>query len=233
MNLSIEPSILAQHPSLQLGVLHLQGVNNSINPSLAQSIQDEHKIIRAELEGKLIRDLPQVSVWRTIYRQFGAKPKKHLSSIENLLTRLQKSQGLSSINPLVDLYNLVSLKYRLPVGGEDLDKVTGDIELRFARLNEPEIKLLGDPVPRAPSPGEVIYADDKGAICRRWNWKEAERTKLTEQTQNALIVLEALEPTQHLLADALGELSQKFSQHCEAEISCYLMNRSTPAIKLV
>lgn len=102
-----------------------------------------------------------------------------LSSIENLVRRTVKGQPLAHINTLVDIYN-------------DLDQVRGDVLLTRAGESEPAVQLLGESDPRPPRPGEVIYQDDLGAICRRFNWKEAERTRLTESTRNALLVIEAL-----------------------------------------
>ena len=72
--------------------------------------------------------------------------------------------------------------------------VEGDVLLTFATGDEPPVHLLGEPEARAPKPGEVIYRDDLGTLCRRWNWKEAERTKLTAATRHAFLVIEGLPP---------------------------------------
>ena len=110
------------------------------------------------------------------------------------MRRTLKGEPIRPILPLVDIYNAVSLEHLLPVGGEDLDSIEGDLRLTRASESEPPVRLLGEAEERAPKPGEVIYTDDRGAICRRWNWKEADRTKLTESTRTAVLVLEALPP---------------------------------------
>jgi DNA/RNA-binding domain of Phe-tRNA-synthetase-like protein len=149
---------------------------------------------------------PAIAPWREAYARFGVKPSKTRSSIENLL-RSAKAGRLRSINPLVDLYNSVSLAYQLPVGGEDLDKVEGDIVL--TRANGAESFLpLGGTEEEPPPPGAVIYRDDAGVICSCWNWREADRTKLTPETQRAVLVIEAIPPFTadelNLALDALG-----------------------------
>src|SRR5262249_2589701 len=162
-----------------------------------------------------VAEHPSVAAWREAYRAFGAKPKDHPSSIENLLRRVAKGQPLRSVNRLVDLYNVVSLRHFVPVGGEGLGAVAGDVELRFAGEEEPAVRLLGEPEARAPKPGEVIYADRAGALCRRWNWKEADRTKLTEATTRGFLVIEALPPVGRSELDAaLADLKALVLEHC-------------------
>jgi DNA/RNA-binding domain of Phe-tRNA-synthetase-like protein len=133
---------------------------------------------------------------------------------------------MPSINPLVDLYNAVSLRYLLPVGGEDLDRLQGHLTLRFAGETEPEVALLGRPEPAAPEPGEVIYADDAGAVCRRWNWREAARTCLSEDTRNAILVVELLPPTEPAVLDAgLAELAVEIERRCGGKVVVSVLGR--------
>lgn len=175
--------------------------------------------MRAALAGTNVTEHPRIQCWREAYRRFGAKPKKYPSSIENLVRRTLQGQPLRSIHPLVDSYNVVSLEHLLPVGGEDLDCVEGDIRLTRASDSEPLVRLLGEAEPRAPKAGEVIYTDDRGAICRRWNWKEADRTKLTESTRNAVLVLEALPPaTEAELRIAMEDLADRVRRHTGASV---------------
>ena len=123
--------------------------------------------------------------------KFGAK-SEYRSSVENLYRLVLKGNELRNINPLVDIYNYISLKYMLPVGGEDIDSLSGDLKLTVAGENEISGLLLGELELRDIPAGEVLYKDDKGMVCRRWNWKEAERTKLTDDTKRAVLVIEGL-----------------------------------------
>ena len=178
-----------------LGVIVARGVDNTGEPpGIPAGLRLEEARVRELFAGQPVTEHPRIAVWREAYRKFGAKPKDHPSSIENLVRRVAKGHALPRINPLVDLYNTISLRYLLPAGGEDLDRTAGDVRLTVAGEAEASVRLLGEPEARPPYPGEVIYKDDLGALCRRWNWKEADRTKLTPETRQAILVLEGLPP---------------------------------------
>ena len=154
--------------------------NQDSETNLVTLLHNTQRDIRERFSTATISQLPQVVPWREAYRQFGAKPKKYPSSIENLLKRSLKGEYLNSVNALVDIYNVISLRHLLPVGAEDLAKIQGDLHLTIAGTDELPVKLLGEREARPPYPNEVIYKDDLGTICRRWNWKEADRTKINE-----------------------------------------------------
>jgi DNA/RNA-binding domain of Phe-tRNA-synthetase-like protein len=135
-----------------------------------------------------------------------------------------KGQSLPNINRIVDIYNAISLKYVIPVGGEDLDKLTGDLVLRFAEGDESFVNFQnGEEVLSHPDKGEVIWADPSGVTCRRWNWRQCTRTALVEQTRNAYFVLDRLAPypVSNLesaaaeLQKSLKEISPQASIECE------------------
>ena len=193
--LRVDPEIFARFPGVVVGVVVARGLDNRTpRPELARALRRAERSARERLGSEPVAEHERIAPWREAYRSFGAKPSRYRSSIEALVRRVLGGEELPSINPLVDLYNRVSLDHLLPAGGEDLAAVTGTVRLRFAGDDEPAVELLGDREPRAPEPGEVIYADDVGAICRRWNWREAARTRLTPDTRDALLVLEALPP---------------------------------------
>lgn len=193
--LEVDPQIFARFPGVLVGVVVARGVDNRTpRPELGNELRRAERSARERLGSGPVIDHDRIAPWREAYRAFGAKPSKYRSSIEALLRRVLSGEELPGINPLVDLYNRVSLDHLLPAGGEDLDALAGTLRLRFAGEGEPAVELLGDPAARSPDPGEVIYADDAGAVCRRWNWREADRTKLTAVTRDALLVLEALPP---------------------------------------
>ncbi|WP_433515847.1 B3/B4 domain-containing protein [Nonomuraea sp. CA-143628] len=126
----------------------------------------------------------KIDAWKDAYRAFGAKPQKTRPSVDALTRRLP----LPEINQAVDAYNSISVKHALPIGGEDLDHYAGPPRLVRAEGDE-EAEALG-----APEPGEVVWRDDTGVTCRRWNWRQVARTRLTEETTNAIFILERLEP---------------------------------------
>ena len=143
-------------------------------------------------------DHPHLVAWREAFRAFGAK--RYLCSAEALIRRGE----LPRINRLVDLYNAVSVRWAIPVGGEDIDRVAGSVRLRFADGGEPFDG--GDP----PKPGEVVWADDAGVTCRRWNWRQGRRTRLELGTTRAYFLFDALPALGDAeLAGAMDELCER------------------------
>lgn len=234
MQFKINPRIFSEYPGASVGVVVAKGINNSKElkevMDLLKKQQDE---VLKQIHADQISAHAHIAPWRQAYTKFGAKPKDHLSSIENLLRRVIKRQPFRSINTLVDLYNVVSLKYMLPAGGEDLDTIKGDIELTFAGKNEQAVFLLGEKEAKAPNEGEVFYKDENGAICRRWNWKEADRTKITPDTKNAFFVLEILPPVKReFLEAATHELAALIQKFCNGDISVAILDQQHPSIDL-
>ncbi len=234
MHLTIDPLVLDRFPGVVLGVVVARGVDNSgASPEATTLLRAAEAGLAARFGSTPVPEHPAIAPWREAYRAFGAKPKDHPSSIENLVRRVLKGNPLPTINPLVDLYNAISLEFLLPVGGEDLDSLCGDLCLTFASEMEPTVRLLGEAEERAPKPGEVIYRDDLGAVCRRWNWKEAERTKLTAETRNAVLVLEALPPVERsVLEAATGRLRDLVARHCGGEVRAALIDHDYPSAHL-
>jgi DNA/RNA-binding domain of Phe-tRNA-synthetase-like protein len=234
MRFLVDDSIFQMFPRVRIGVLDGLDLDNRGNDSeIGQLLREAEGRLAASFEGIPITEHPRIAPWREAYRRFGAKPKNYRSSIESLVRRSLKGESLRHISKLVDIYNTVSLRHLLPAGGEDLDSIKGDILLTCAGETEPPIRLLGEAEERSPKPGEVIYKDDSGAICRRWNWKEADRTKLTEDTRNAILVLEALPPIEAEQLDvALQELRDLVQQYCGGTSQTYTLHRENPAIEL-
>lgn len=146
----------------------------------------------AEAAGKADPGDPHVEAWRAAYRAFGAKPQRTRPSVDALLRR---AEALPSINKVVDAYNAVSVEYALPIGGEDLDAYQGAARLVRAAGDEPfDVIAGGEPAVEHPDAGEVVWRDDRGVTCRRWNWRQCVRTRLTQRTKNGLFLLERLEP---------------------------------------
>jgi DNA/RNA-binding domain of Phe-tRNA-synthetase-like protein len=133
----------------------------------------------------------RVEAWREAYRAFGAKPQRTRPSVDALLRRLP----LPEVNQIVDAYNAVSVRHALPIGGEDLTHYEGPARLVRATGDEPfDTVDAGEPVIDHPEPGEVVWRDDRGVTCRRWNWRQCVRTRITEETSDGLFILERLEP---------------------------------------
>ncbi|WP_139487970.1 B3/B4 domain-containing protein [Brevibacillus dissolubilis] len=210
----IEDDFWSLFPHAKIGIVICQGIDNSIRDIeiyeklLQEAEKEAHKFLSLEE----FSSNPVISVWREAFQKFKTK-KGARCSIEALLKRVKNGNQIGTINPLVDIYNSISLRYGLPCGGEDIDTFAGDIRLTLANGNEPFIPL-GNDENAPPYEGEIVYKDDEGAICRCWNWREAKRTMLTEHTKNAFLCIELIDETRsdefHM---ALKELSDVVSQH--------------------
>lgn len=211
-------------PDAQISILVAHGLDNSVDESQDphyQAILDEAmKQSHQYLTEDTFRDNAVVSQWRDAYSKF-KKKKGARSSIEALLKRVDQGKQLSPINPLVDVYNSISLTYGVPCGGEDLATIDGPMHLGVAEGGEP-FKPLGADEDEPALPGEVIYYDKIGAICRCFNWRDGERTMLTEKTTDAILVIEAINAEQReRQTEAVAELKARLKAEfgVDAEIS--------------
>ena len=164
--------------------------------------------------------LPHIAAWREAYRAFGAKPQRTRNSLEALVRRAEK--GLPRVNALTDIYNAVSVLHQSPLGGEDFHAYEGSAKLVRATGAEPfDTVASGEAVIEHPEPGEVVWSDDAGVTCRRWNWRQCRRTGLTDETTAALFIIDALDPmsdaeleaTADALVGHLRRLSPEVSVH--------------------
>ena len=234
MLFKIDPRILRDYPGVVIGVVAAHNIkNNKSNEAIKKLFDKELEHIKATVQVETLLEHPHILPWHNAYKHFGAKPKKYLPSIENLIRRVLKGNSFGSINPLVDLYNIISLRYMLPAGGEDLATISGNIELTIAGDNEKPVFLLGEKEARAPEVGEVFYKDDNGAICRRWNWKEADRTKLTENTHDAVLVFEALAPvSREIVEAAVNQVAVYIEEFCGGSATVAILDQTNPEITL-
>lgn len=225
MKFRVLPELFEAFPGLRVGSVIAKGINNKgACPEIRHLIQRTQEDIRSRFNPENLINHPKIQSWRKAFISFGAKPKKHRSSVENLYRMAVDGKDLRSINKIVDIYNYVCLKYMVPVGGDDLAKVDGDIELKFAQGDEKFTPLGSDEVQKARK-GEVIYADQKEVLCRRWNWRESEKTKMTEQTQNVLLVSEALPPAgAEEMEEIIKDLSQSVEKYCGGKVTSTVLS---------
>ena len=203
----VDDAVFALRPDYRALLLAVDGI--APGPTDDQS---EALLRRAEeaaagfLAGALVEELPHVAAWREAYRLFGAKPQRTRNSLEALTRRVPA--GLPRVNRLTDIYNAISVLHQVPLGGEDLACYAGSPRLiRAAGTEAFETVANGDPVVEQPDPGEVVWCDNAGVTCRRWNWRQGPRTQLTPHTTAAFFILDALAPmTDSDLTDAADDL---------------------------
>jgi DNA/RNA-binding domain of Phe-tRNA-synthetase-like protein len=192
--LRIDPRLAEEFPGYSALIIYATGLANgpSDEASIA-ALRDAERAAREHHDGTRPADHPHIAAWRRAFSAFGAKPSKYPSSVEALLGRVLKGNDLPAINAVVDRYNAVSIRHVLPIGGEDRDALASDLVLSFADGDEP-FDALGDAEVTHPEPGEVVFKDAAGVTCRRWNWRQGQRTMLTEGTTNAFLVLDRWAP---------------------------------------
>jgi DNA/RNA-binding domain of Phe-tRNA-synthetase-like protein len=230
MTFQISEQIFSTFPDVRVGCLFITDLSNTSPESavLLKKISEQTEKITTEYSLDTITQVPFVARWREIYRTFGAKPSDYRSSIENLIRMALKGRKLEHINTLVDVYNFISLKYKLPIGGEDVENIKGDLLLTIATGEEPVVKLLGDRTAEKPFAGEVVYRDEIGVICRCWNWREGQRTMLTKSTQKAILVIEAnCEEEYPLLETALDGMATMVSHFTGGKIQREILSKSS------
>lgn len=192
----VDESVFALRPDFAVLLVTAHGLRNGPSDDRSRAWLADASACSAQPE--------KIEAWRDAYRAFGAKPSRTRPSVDALTRRLP----LPEINQVVDAYNSISVKHALPIGGEDLDHYSGPARLIRAVGDEESEEALG-----RPEPGEVIWRDDTGVTCRRWNWRQGARTRLTEETVNALFILERLEPmTMEELKSAGEELGDLLSE---------------------
>ena len=207
MKVTVENEFWELFPQAQISIMVVKGLDNSVDESkdpYFKSLLDKGSK-RAEdfIVDETFTQNDVIQEWRGAFSKFKTK-KGARSSIEALLKRVSQGREFNPINPLVDLYNSVSLSHAVPCGGEDMAKIQGDLHLGKAEGGEAFFPLGAET--NAPAlPEEIIYYDDEGAVCRCLNWREAQRTMLTEETKDAVLVIEAINGEQAARARAAME----------------------------
>lgn len=197
----VAAEILERHPDYVALVLFAHGIGNGSGDEASErGLAEAEASLRARgLQSA--KEHPHIAAWRAAFSAFGAKPSRFPSSAEALAARVLKGGELPRVNLLVDLYNAVSVRHLIPLGGEDADRLEGSLRLAVATGEEPF-----DDDERVAA-GEIVWRDDAGVTCRRWNWRQGRRTRLTEATRNAFFVFDRLDGVAvEELRAAAGEL---------------------------
>jgi DNA/RNA-binding domain of Phe-tRNA-synthetase-like protein len=210
-----DPAIIERFPTIVGGVIHATGVHNGPTPPrLAAAFRDETLATRTRIGETPLSELPTLAAWRKVFRGFGVDPTQYRSAAEALLRRLTKQGELPSIWTLVDLANLVSIRYALPVAVFDQRGVSGGTIVRFARGDE-RWADLGSSAAEHPEPGEVIFVDEAAVVsARRWCWRQSAASAAREDTTEILMTVEGHHGTADRdVARALADLEALLAEH--------------------
>ena len=211
--------VLPDFPTFRVALLVASplAIPASRSPAIEDYVARAEADAAAGLGEAALADLPELAAWRAAYRAFGVKKTSYRSSVERLLKLLARGEGLPRVNPLVDLYNAVSARHRLPIGADDLARVAPPLAFRQARSGDSFV-ALGDPAAAddPPKPGEVVYADAEKCLCRRWNWYQDARSAIGPATRAAVLTIQGLGPSAPRVEAAAAELSALLAEHCAA-----------------
>jgi len=221
----VSKEVLTKFPNYIRGVVIDRGVNNQgENQKLIELLRKVEQDATKDDSLQDIKNHSRIASWRQAYSDFGANPNKFYSSIESLARRARRGDQLPYINTLVALFNYFSLRHIVPSGGDDLDKVDGKLCLTLAKSNEPFTPLNSDVI-EYPAPGEVIYVDNSKVMCRRWNWRQGEQTKITPATANVAINVDCLPPVSRDEAKTItAELADLVKEFCHGEVTYFLLD---------
>jgi DNA/RNA-binding domain of Phe-tRNA-synthetase-like protein len=203
----VEPAVFSLRPDYRAMLLAVDGLVPGSGDETSDALIAAAEVsARQALQDGPVDAIPHVAAWREAYQAFGAKPSRTRNSLEALVRRAET--GLPRVNALTDIYNAVSVIHQIPLGGEDLTRYVGAPRLVRATGQEPfDTVADGESVIEHPEPGEVVWCDEAGVTCRRWNWRQGRRTALRGDTTSVLFILDALEPINddalHAVADDL------------------------------
>jgi DNA/RNA-binding domain of Phe-tRNA-synthetase-like protein len=232
MFFSIQKEIFDILPDLTIGMVVAKGVNNThpskeIDDLLAKAVEE----VKKNFVGDKAQEHPRIKPWRTAFSKLGISGSKFPSSIESMARRILKGDPFPKINPLVDLYNSISLRFLVPMGGHDLDTLEGNIHLRFTEGWEPFTPMGGGETITMPK-GELVYRDDREVLTRNWVWRQCEKDKTTEKTKNIFIPMDVLGEVGRGRADEIIlELSQLIPRYLGGTLFPAILTSDKPSIE--
>lgn len=232
--LSLEP-LVDRFPDFRVAFVLAEplAIAPARSPALAHDIAAAEAGCRARWEGVELSAIPGVAAWRAAYKGFGIRRTSYRSSVERLIKRVLAGQPLPEINALVDLYNMVSLSSGLCLGCDDLDRTGGDLVFRFSRAGDSFVDMgaeAGEDPNDPPKDGEVVYADARHVLCRRWNWRQDARTASSAETRRAVLTVQSNGAGDVEAAAAL--LAGLIARECGASCKIEVLDRRRPAAEV-
>jgi DNA/RNA-binding domain of Phe-tRNA-synthetase-like protein len=226
------PEIIKRYPNISGGVILAHALkNNPSSAALKQIYFDEQQAAIARIGSQPLSELESLAAWRAAFRDFGVNPTKYRSAVEALLRRLTKKGDIPSINAVVDICNLISIRYQVPVAAFDARALNGPITVQFASGDE-NFTPLFEKVPEHPEAGEVIFADDaKLVVARRWCWRQSDESATRSNTTDAVFTIEAQHPNnQEYIQAALADLLEFLRTHVGGSFTTAVAGPQNPIV---
>jgi DNA/RNA-binding domain of Phe-tRNA-synthetase-like protein len=225
----IDEGILSAFQGVRIGVLLGQDVDLEVTDESLETVKAT--VVEEAIEyfgSEPVTSHPNIRAWREMYRAFKTKPGDYRPSAEALLRRAIKRRGLPRINSAVDTYNAVSVRHRIPMGGFDMDRIQGIILLRFSEGGE-SFTPLGASNSEETYPGEVVYADDERILTRRWNYRDCDETKITEDTKGFIMFVDgSVDIPRESVESALGDLESSLKRFCGGTYTAHVADSEQP-----
>jgi DNA/RNA-binding domain of Phe-tRNA-synthetase-like protein len=230
---TISEEVFQRFPGYVRGVVIAHGVVNCPSPdAVVEMLREAEASVRARLSLERLADEPRIKAWREAYRAFGARPSEFRSSIEALARRALRNEPVPSINALVDIGNVVSLRHLLPAGGHAIDVLSGDIALRLATGRE-AFTPYGSDQTEHPLPGEVVFVEGGTVLTRRWTWRQANHTLTLLTTRAIAFNVDGLPPVSRGEVErACEEIRELMGRFCGGRSRYEVLSQSNPRIGL-
>jgi DNA/RNA-binding domain of Phe-tRNA-synthetase-like protein len=224
----VEPDVFERFPHFCRGIVVARGIDNSRSDfAIPQLLSEQEERVRSE--GASLAAHPRLAAWHQAYRDFGVDPERHSPSLSFLVQRIGRGKPLPRVSPVVDLFNWVSLKHLVPAGGDCVDGIEGDLTLGLARGREEFCSLATPEVTEHPEPGEVIYVNRSSnrVLCRRWNWRNADFSKITRDTRSVVVNVDGLASviSREELEAATEALAHRILRSCHGVVSTHYLDR--------
>ena len=218
------PDVLANYPNIIGGVILAEGVTNGPPPDgLLQAYLNEQQAVLERIGSTPLSEVDSLNAWRRAFRAFGANPTKYRSASEALLRRLTKKGDIPSIIGLVDLANMVSIRYALPVAAFNTKAIKGPVTVHFSNGSE-WFTPLGRGEPEHPVQGEVVFSDENQlVVARRWCWRQSAGSAAGPETTRVIITVEAQHANgrrgvEEALNDLTGLLTEYFGGSLQSAV---------------
>ncbi len=230
---SIDKQVFDLFPDFIRGVLVARNVENKIShEELIAIMRQEEDKVRETFEKQDIASHPRINSWREAFRSMGIKPSEYRSSVEAMVRRVVNGSQLPSINALVDIGNIISLRYLMPAGGHSRDNVQAEISLRPAVGDETFTSIGSDKVEH-PDPGEIIFVEGSAVLTRRWVWRQSNHTLTEIDTHFIEFNLDGLPPVDEAeIRKAGDDLAELVTRFCGGETEMLVLSSQNRRIDI-
>jgi DNA/RNA-binding domain of Phe-tRNA-synthetase-like protein len=233
MRFMVDSALFEHFPGLVIGVVVARGLHTPADPGMVEKmLAAAEEDMRAEWQDRPAQEHPRIAPWREAFRTMGLSANKMHSSIEALARRVLGGKGAPRVLPLVDFYNAVSLRHRIPMGGHDLDTLEGDIRLGYTAGNEPFQAMFSDEVEQVAS-GEVAYLDTAEVLTRHWVWRQSHKDRMRPESADVFVPVDGLgEVGEGVVRLAVQEAERGLATLFGARTRTGLLTVDTPVMEL-